>query len=345
LFATNFNLIEEALMVLRIVKNIFLGVLSFILITPMVSLADTTLPPKHKKHHLHHPATTKVTVVRKKSITHSKHAHHKITQHVATLTKHHKHQLHKKRLTTVQHKKHHSHSLHSHVTHHRLHHHHRTLSAVQPLYAAPANDNYLDATGYTHTSMRYLNQVLQSLRYTHYKYGGNDFDVRRGVYALDCSHYVDHLIAASTPKAYDSVKRYSRTPSPVTNDYYSFFHNIPYEQIAYNWYRVKQTQNLRPGDIIVYRYYHTYHTGSGHMMIVAGLPKRDTHYTNIYRVLVSDSAYSGHSNDSRGPHHSGVGIGTLLLKVDPHTGIAYQYAWKEGAHWQGSNIAMGRPMK
>ena len=41
---------------------------------------------------------------------------------------------------------------------------------------------------------------------------------------------------------------------------------------------------------------------------------------DAYLVRVADSAPSGHSQDTRQSHTSGIGIGTLLLKVNPKTG-------------------------
>jgi len=66
---------------------------------------------------------------------------------------------------------------------------------------------------------------------------------------------------------------------------------------------------------------------------------------NIFLLRIADSAPSGHSKDTRRPHASGIGIGSMLLKVNPHTARPYAYAWKIGARWETNvSFAMARPM-
>ena len=43
-------------------------------------------------------------------------------------------------------------------------------------------------------------------------------------------------------------------------------------------------------------------------------------------------------------HNSGIGIGTLQLKVNPKTGEPSAYAWKVGSCWKKNvKFAMARP--
>ncbi len=76
-------------------------------------------------------------------------------------------------------------------------------------------------------------------------------------------------------------------------------------------------------------------------MIVMSKPIFDT---NAFLVRVADSASAGHGDDTRSHHVSGIGIGTLLLKVNPHTGQPNAYAWNFSSYWNNNvKFAMGRP--
>jgi hypothetical protein len=66
---------------------------------------------------------------------------------------------------------------------------------------------------------------------------------------------------------------------------------------------------------------------------------------NTFKIRIADSAPTGHSRDTRIPSASGIGIGTMLLKVNLKTYQPYAYAWKIGSRWQNNvNFAMARPM-
>jgi hypothetical protein len=126
---------------------------------------------------------------------------------------------------------------------------------------------------------------------------------------------------------------------PNSENYYHFFAALPSEPVT-NWDKVNSVDQLQPGDILVIRYQnHAQVPVGGHVMIVMNKPVHDT---DAFLVRVADSARAGHSQDTR--RHSGIGIGTLLLKADPVSGQPYAYAWKEGGYWQDNvSFAMGRP--
>ena len=76
-------------------------------------------------------------------------------------------------------------------------------------------------------------------------------------------------------------------------------------------------------------------------MIVMDAPMRDG---DVFFVRVADAAAGAHSSDTRPRHNSGIGIGTLSLKVDQRSYEPVAYAWRIGSHWEHNvNIAMGRP--
>jgi hypothetical protein len=192
----------------------------------------------------------------------------------------------------------------------------------------------------------FVHDSVAKLRYSAYKLGGSHFDPQRGIYIVDCSGYVDHALSVVYPKAYLSLVDSTGTEKPNTMQYYDFFKGLSdgNEDANQHWSKVEDIEKLRPGDILVFRYKnrHGEMTG-GHVMFVMEKPVRDQ---DAYLVSVADSAPVGHSDDTRSPHVSGIGIGTILLKVNPKTGEPSAYAWNLNAHWvHNVNFAMARPIE
>lgn len=183
---------------------------------------------------------------------------------------------------------------------------------------------------------------ITTLSYTSYKLGGAKIDKSRGVYVVDCSSYVDHILKSIYPDAYSSLTNYSGSYKPNSHDFYEYFQNLS-ESSESNWDTIEDVKKLRPGDIIVFRFKAKMSRNRpGHVMIVMDQPIRQN---DVFLIRVADSAPSGHSVDTRQPHASGIGIGTLLLKVDPNTHSPYAYAWKVGSRWENNvNFAMARPI-
>jgi hypothetical protein len=182
-----------------------------------------------------------------------------------------------------------------------------------------------------------LNMVdltIHHLRHNRYKLGGTYFNSSSGVYTIDCSNYVDHLLRTADPGAYWNLKTQTRCYTPTSKDYYAFFTELSPDKAKHDWLRIEQVKNLVAGDILVFRYKHlSDRRAAGHVMVIMAQPKNLHKQRNVYLVRVSDSAPTRHSNDTRPPHTSGIGIGTLLLKTDSK-GKPYAYAWKEGAPWE-----------
>lgn len=188
--------------------------------------------------------------------------------------------------------------------------------------------------------VNFIHDMVARVRYSTYKLGGTLFDPRRGVYVLDCSTYVDHILKIMYPLAYFRLVDWSRTDRPTTYDYYRFFTNLTAAKERY-WDLIENVSQLRPGDILVFRKKNQGAETSGHIMIVMDKPVREK---NILKVRIADSAPFRHSHDTRPKHVSGIGIGTLLLKVNPETYQPFAYAWKADSPWkQNVKFAMARP--
>jgi len=189
--------------------------------------------------------------------------------------------------------------------------------------------------------VNFVRQTIATIRYTAYKLGGTHIDTSRGIYVVDCSSYVDHILKTVYPDAYTSLTSWSGSEKPTTHDYYHYFVNLSAK--ARHWNTIEDVEQLRPGDILVFRYKNqSGNETGGHVMIVMDKPMREG---NTFMIRIADSAPAGHSLDTRLPHASGIGIGTILLKVDTETFQPYAYAWKVGSRWENNvNFAMARPI-
>jgi cell wall-associated NlpC family hydrolase len=189
--------------------------------------------------------------------------------------------------------------------------------------------------------VHFVDKTVSNLHYSSYKLGGKRFDPNRGVYVLDCSSFVAHVLQEASPNAYISLVNATGADAPASQHYYDFFKELSSDSDSY-WSKVSNVGDLRAGDILVFRYKnrHGIQTG-GHVMVVMNKPIQDD---DVYLVRVADSAPSRHSEDTRSSRSSGVGIGTLVLQANSRTGQPSAYAWGLDSYWNKNvNIAMARP--
>ncbi len=275
-------------------------------------------------------------------------------------TTHHKKPVHHKTVKTHHHPKH----LSKLKKHHRPLHHAQFHRHVMPEVSNPAeisSDEPLNhglaavnATNFTHSTfpgalvssvkqdvVDFVKKTVHNLHYSSYKLGGKRFDPERGVYIVDCSNFVDHILQSVYPDAYSNLVDSVGADNPATTHYFHFFHNLANE--SNYWNKINDIEQLQPGDILVFRYKNSRgaETG-GHVMVVMDKPERAS---DVYFVRVADSARSRHSADTRQVNESGIGIGTLLLKANPKTGQPSAFAWGINGYWNRNvKFAMARPV-
>jgi len=188
-----------------------------------------------------------------------------------------------------------------------------------------------------------VDDTIKNLRYSVYKLGGTHYDAQKGVYMVDCSDYVDHLLHDASPQAYTNLAQWSGSYRPTSAHYYDFFTRyINGAPKSTSWQKVENSEKLQGGDILVLRYKSSRgRSAGGHVMVVMNEPRG---YANVLQVRVADSAASGHSADTRAAHTSGIGVGTMLLKVN-NSGQPYAYAWSADSPWKSNvEFAMARPL-
>lgn len=269
-----------------------------------------------------------------------------------TSSAHHKH--------TVKHHAHKKNTHAKHAAHHKRHVHHAapaqltklnnfipSSECVNPVTEDSTDDTrpnvaFRFAATVEKDLVNFVHKTVSTLHYSSYKLGGKKFDPARGVYIVDCSNFVDHVLQETSPHAYSSLVSASGADMPATFHYYNFFTELSSDPDNY-WNKVNDVSQLRAGDILVFRYKSRRGTQTGgHVMVVMDKPLRDD---NVYLVRVADSARSGHSEDTRPDNTSGIGIGTLLLKTNPKTGRPSAFAWGLNSYWNKNvSIAMARPI-
>ena len=221
-----------------------------------------------------------------------------------------------------------------------------TITKSIPAATADANNmnDFINANTTTSKHLvAYIDNFMSSLRYTTYRSGDRIFDTMHGIFELDCSHYVDHILQNACPQAYHSLVSSTGSTSPDSQNYFDFFNRLS-AHMKSDWDAVDDAKQLQAGDVLVFRYLNSHGNSSGgHVMMVMGTPIIKDN--NLF-VRVTDSAEASHSDDTRAEHSSGVGIGTMVLKVNPLTGHPTAYAWDVDSRWQNRvEIAMARPIE
>jgi hypothetical protein len=289
--------------------------LKFLFIFILTLICLPTFAAVKEKHHHH---TAKLKKIKKHLVSYTKHIKH--TKHKATSKKH------------------------------------RTTKEVISISAPTATatpitvpvSSYVPSTSHLASEqlLNWVHKTALKVRYSHYKFGGTNFNPSAGVYELDCSGYVNQLLSNAAPYAYRNIVNGSGSYKPTSKDYYVFFDRLPARKMQHDWYKVPQVKQLSPGDILVFQYKHFWgKRAGGHVMVVVSHAVAAGKLSNTYLVRVADSALGGHSNDTRKPHASGIGIGTLMIKVSMLSGKAYAYAWRVDAPWRyNMRLAMGRPI-
>ena len=213
------------------------------------------------------------------------------------------------------------------------------------IHATPVNTPQATIRPFYGTSLvDFVDKTVDTLHYNSYSLGGGRFDAASGVYILDCSRFIDNILDRMYPDALHSLVHASGAQQPATIHYYDFFTDLYQGFSSRYWNPVEKIRQLRPGDILVFRFKKPQRgRAGGHIMIVMDRPVKTSH---AFSVRVADSAPIRHSEDTRLLHESGIGIGTLLLKANPATGKPAAYAWERGGSWRRNvKFAMARPIR
>lgn len=178
--------------------------------------------------------------------------------------------------------------------------------------------------------------------YSHTTYMNESTGTRR----TDCSGYLGYALNRVMPDAYAKVP-HPNTYKPLADDWYNYLstrYTTASTQSTPRWRRITQVTSLKPGDVIAWlKPASVSSNNTGHVLIVTGYPRAGRSDKNEVLVPISDATESPHANDSRGTQYTGVGTGTLGLKVDSN-GAPIAYYWRGGESYTAysTKIALGR---
>jgi hypothetical protein len=163
-----------------------------------------------------------------------------------------------------------------------------------------------------------------------------------GARRADCSGLVDYILARKSPSGYALIPAIEGGVRPLARDIFNYLAGRPTSastQSAARWRRIEFARDLKPGDLVVYRY--SAGQTTGHVMMVKELPYKGR--PSEWIVPVVDSARSGHAEDSRGTSYTGPGAGKVGIKVGGD-GRPVGYYWRGGQSTtlNTTKIVMGR---
>ncbi len=162
-----------------------------------------------------------------------------------------------------------------------------------------------------HASQEFL-QTLTSSRYEHQAM----MDENKGIYALDCSSFMGHLLKKVSPKAYEALPIDAPHKRPRAKNFYDFLVALPEEKVYHDWIHLSTFSAVEKGDIIVWKYDQSLgKKDTGHVVMVYEKPLKEKE--GRYKVVVLDSSKGTHADDSRAhKKEGGIGTGTMWFHVD-----------------------------
>jgi hypothetical protein len=176
--------------------------------------------------------------------------------------------------------------------------------------------------------------------YSHTTYMNETTDTRR----TDCSGFVGYALNRVQPDAYAKIP-HPNTYKPLANDWYNYLstrYTTASTQSTPRWRKITKAMDLKPGDMVVWLQPDgNTDENTGHIMVVNGYPRAGR--TGEVVVSIIDSTTAPHANDSRGSTMTGVGSGTIGLKVNS-LGQPIAYYWRGGLSYNAiqTKIALGR---
>jgi hypothetical protein len=166
-------------------------------------------------------------------------------------------------------------------------------------------------------------RILKSIKTTEYKHK-TDIDESKGAYFCDCSGFVGYVLNRTTAKHDPKGPLGDGKKRPVAMEYAKAFAAAPTKETeGARWLKIERVVDARPGDVIAWRKEKPKPGNTGHVVIVAERPIVEE--DGLVRVVMIDSTTKPQVDDTRAKGTSGIGRGTMWIKVDaegrPHAHI------------------------
>jgi hypothetical protein len=159
-------------------------------------------------------------------------------------------------------------------------------------------------------------------------------------YDVDCSGFVDYLLARVDPAALDEL-RAATVKRPLAKHFVQFF-EAPHA--AARWQKVARVSELAPGDVLAWKKpAELTSSNTGHVMVVAAAPEARSGSVWTVPIFDSTAAPHGKSDARKSAHATGVGRGAVLVEADG-SGAPVAYFWSDGkkSRRHATEIALGR---
>jgi hypothetical protein len=194
------------------------------------------------------------------------------------------------------------------------------------------------ATRPGNTIVDHARKILESIRTSSYSHK-TDIDESAGRYVCDCSEFVVHVLRKCAPETLAAIQRTSEHKRPLAVDFHAAFMAAPAEHGSLR--RIRKLADARMGDMIAWRVAEIVKGEStGHVMIVDEPPVADGQ--DVYRLVVIDSTSLPHANDTRKDGASGVGRGTIWVRVNADDEPAEVSPRKKSGPFKPHTMAIGR---
>jgi hypothetical protein len=157
--------------------------------------------------------------------------------------------------------------------------------------------------------------VLATLKTTHYQHV-TDIDEPAGEYNCDCSGLVSWLLKKELPAHYAAIPFPQKYRHPRAIESCRHFESAPTEaKPGQLWQRIARAADAAPGDVLAWHKEPLPEKGTtGHIVLLDSAPTKIA--DDIYAVTVIDSTTGAHKDDTRKPDQTGVGRGTIFVRVD-----------------------------
>jgi len=177
-------------------------------------------------------------------------------------------------------------------------------------------------------------ETMTGSRYAHHtQIGGGEYDV-------DCSGFVDYLLARVNAPALAELRSLS-VKRPLAKHFVAV---LASETPKRHWSRVPTVAELTPGDLIAWdKPADVISTNTGHVMIVAAAPELVQEAR--WKVSIVDSSASPHgSHDARhASQTTGIGRGAIILEIGSNgEPIAYHWSIAKTSPRHDTRIVLAR---
>jgi hypothetical protein len=167
----------------------------------------------------------------------------------------------------------------------------------------------------------------------------------KGQFDVDCSGLVDYALGRVAPDALAEL-RAATVRRPLAKHYVAFLHSLPAGVRTGRWRPLARVSELAPGDVLAWlRPADVPSHNTGHVMVVRDSPQRDPRHPDRYVVQIIDSTHAPHgrSDPRSAAHHSGLGIGDVVVIVDDHGApIGYHWSTSQRSRPHTTTVALGR---